>query len=335
MSTVLRLLCITLILIAGSSIRAKGQVWLSPEAFEQWEDDLRDDPEREYLFRMVNGDIITGTIVDLEQWSAAERPSATAGSLDEHDTETLGFTVIVDALAGKLKLDSRDIAYVDQRHETYRHRHRGYIIPTAQPIGDDAFIGLWEIGFLYAGGGIGPLSITAGRSFVPGIPARDQFSLVNMKVTVAEADNGLVESGKQFYAVGFNGAWLNDKNFIGHAYANATFTGSRSQATTTFFTKVAGQELLQVNLGTLVNAFNLPLANGAFGVAISIDTRFPEFHDLHAVMELANADITRPSNTLLYLGVRTALSAVGMDFGITLAPGPTVIPAVAFAWTPF
>lgn len=313
------------------ALQLQAQVYVMPDELEELENALREEPDREYVFRLRNGDVISGPILDIQSWAPALSP----GSPEVPDQESLGFTVSVDALTGKVTIDSRDIAYFERRYEAYRHRHRGYIIPTAQPIGDDAFIGLWEIGFLYAGGGVGPLSVTAGRSFVPGIPARDQFSLVNVKATVAEADNGLVESGKQYYAVGFNGAWLNDKNFIGHAYVNATFTGARAAATTTFFTKVAGPELMQVNLGTLVNAFNLPLANGAFGVAISIDTRFPDFHDLHAVMELANADITRPGNTLLYLGVRTALSSVGMDFGITLAPGPTVIPAVAFAWTPF
>ena len=324
-----------IVVAASLLLPLQAQVYLMPDELEQLENDLRDDPDREYVFRLVNGDIVSGPIIDIEAWDPFPRPGTDSMYLKKRSKQSFGFDVTVDALTGKLKLDSRNIAYFERRYEAYRHRHRGYIIPTAQPIGDDAFIGLWEIGFLYAGGGVGPLSITAGRSFVPGIPARDQLSLVNVKATVAEADNGLVESGKQYYALGFNGAWLNDKNFIGHAYVNATFTGARAAATTTFFTKVAGPELMQVNLGTLVNAFNLPLANGAFGVAISIDTRFPDFHDLHAVMELANADITRPGNTLLYLGVRTALSSVGMDFGITLAPGPTVIPAVAFAWTPF
>jgi hypothetical protein len=324
-----------IVVAASLLLPLQAQVYLMPDELEQLENDLRDDPDREYVFRLVNGDIVSGPIIDIEAWDLFLRPGTDSMYLKKRSKQSFGFDVTVDALTGKLKLDSRNIAYFERRYEAYRHRHRGYIIPNAQPIGDDAFIGLWEIGFLYAGGGVGPLSITAGRSFVPGIPARDQLSLVNVKATVAEADNGLVESGKQYYALGFNGAWLNDKNFIGHAYVNATFTGARAAATTTFFTKVAGPELMQVNLGTLVNAFNLPLANGAFGVAISIDTRFPDFHDLHAVMELANADITRPGNTLLYLGVRTALSSVGMDFGITLAPGPTVIPAVAFAWTPF
>lgn len=324
-----------IVVAASLLLPLQAQVYLMPDELEQLENDLRDDPDREYVFRLVNGDIVSGPIIDIEAWDLFLRPGTDSMYLRKLRKQSFGFDVTVDALTGKLKLDSRNIAYFERRYEAYRHRHRGYIIPTAQPIGDDAFIGLWEIGFLYAGGGVGPLSITAGRSFVPGIPARDQLSLVNVKATVAEADNGLVESGKQYYALGFNGAWLNDKNFIGHAYVNATFTGARAAATTTFFTKVAGPELMQVNLGTLVDAFNLPLANGAFGVAISIDTRFPDFHDLHAVMELANADITRPGNTLLYLGVRTALSSVGMDFGITLAPGPTVIPAVAFAWTPF
>ncbi|MBU3740798.1 MAG: hypothetical protein FGM24_00775 [Candidatus Kapabacteria bacterium] len=329
MNSVLLSVCAWLVVGMCAWLPATAQTYLTHDEFEQWEDDIRAEPDREYLFRMINGDIVTGRVLDLSSW--ADKTNAEEVSAED----ALGFTVTVDAITGPLKLESVDIAYFGPRYDTYRHRHRGYVIPTAQPIGDDAFIGLWEIGFLYAGGGIGPLSITAGRSFVPGIPARDQFSLVNVKATVAELDNGLVETGKQFYAVGFNGAWLNDKNFIGHAFANATFTGVRSQTTTTFFAKVAGPELMQVNLGTLVGAFNLPLANGAFGVAISIDTRFPEFHDLHAVMELANADITRPANTLLYLGVRTALSSIGMDFGIALAPGPTVVPAVAFAWTPF
>lgn len=310
----MRILAVMCMLVIASVVHA--QVSMTSDQIDALEEGIRNDPDRVYLVRLVNGDILTGPLLAVER---------------DND----GVALRIGATIGRAKIYLREIAYVNTVTDAYRHRHRGYILPTAQPIGDDHFLGVWEIAVLYAGGGIGPISITGGRSLVPGIPMSDQFSVVNIKATVHEADNGLVEGGKQFYAVGVNGTWLNDRNFLGHVYGSATFTGRRTQVTTTMFAKISGNELSTVRLGTLTDPFNVPYGNGAIGIGLGLDTRMPAFNDLHVIAELANADITRPANTLLYLGLRTATSAVAMDFGMALAPGPTVVPAVAFAWTPF
>jgi hypothetical protein len=309
-----RLIVIIGMLVAVAS--AHAQLMMSTDDLDALEEQIRDDPDRVFFVRLINGDVLTGPLLAVER-------------SDD------GVALRIGATIGRAKVYLREIAFLRAIDDAYRHRHRGYILPTAQPIGDDHFLGVWELAFLYAGGGIGPISITGGRTLVPGIPMSDQFSVVNVKVTVHEADNGLVEGGKQYYAVGVNGAWLNDKNFMGHVYGSATFTGRRTQVTTTMFAKVSGEDLATINVGTLVNPFVLPYANGAIGIGLSLDTRMPSFNDLHVIAELANADITRPANTILYLGLRTASSSIAMDFGIALAPGPLAIPAVAFAWTPF
>ena len=101
------------------------------------------------------------------------------------------------------------------------------------------------------------------------------------------------------------------------------------------FAKVAGEDVYTITGSNLFGPASFQLQNGAFGVGIGLDTRFPEMRNLHFVGELWNADITRPSNTDLYLGLRLGSTAVAMDFGLTIVPGPAAIPTVAFAWTPF
>ncbi|MFZ9869907.1 MAG: hypothetical protein ACO3E0_01990 [Candidatus Kapaibacteriota bacterium] len=270
-----------------------------------------------YVVRLENGDILSGAIVEFS----------------EDDT---GAYVRVASVVGRAKIYAKEIHSIYSSEADYRHRHRGYILPTAIPIGNDAFISLIEGVLPYAGVGVGNwLSITAGRTLVPGIAWSEQVSLVNAKFTVHTAPHGLVEGGEQYYAVGINGGWLNDVNFLGHVYGVATFTGKRTQATLMMFAKVAGKDNYTIKAGNFFGPSAFPLPNGTFGVGIGLDTRFPEMRNLHVVGELWNADLTRPANTALYLGLRLTSRAVASDFGFTIVQGPFVVPTVAFAWTPW
>lgn len=280
-------------------------------------DDVEPNSDAQYVVRLVNGDIVTGAIVE------------TGNDQD-------GFFIKISTQFGRARIYAKEIAWLDHKEKAYRHGHRGYIMPTAIPIGDDHFIGDMELAFLYAGAGIGDVvSITAGRSFIPTVPSAEQVSHVNLKVTVSEGENGLVEGGKQFYALGVTGTWLNASNFMGNIYGVATFTGKRTAVSTMLFAKVAGESPFTMHFGTLVDSANVYYANGTFGVGLSLDTRFSDTHDLHFVGELWNNDITKPSNTVLYLGLRLANDRIAMDFGMSVFTAPAVVPTVAFAWTPF
>ena len=275
------------------------------------------DDDETYLVRLINGDLLTGAIVEFTE-----------------DDE--GAYIRVGATIGRAKVYAKEIAWISTVDASYRHRHRGYLLPTAQPIRNDHFLALIEGVMPYAGFGIGEwFSMTGGRTLIPGINWSEQFSVVNMKFTVYKGPNGLIPEGEQYYALGVNGAWLNDVNFMGHIYGVATFTGKRTQASLMMFAKVAGEDVYTITGSNLFGPVNFGLSNGTFGVGIGLDTRFPEMRNLHFVGELWNADLTRPSNTALYLGLRLGSTAVAMDFGLTIIPGPAAIPTVAFAWTPF
>jgi len=275
------------------------------------------DDDATYIIRLENGDVLTGPIVEFKEDSS-------------------GVFVRIAATIGRAKIYAHEIAWISTVQDAYRHRHRGYLLPTAQPIRNDHFIALIEGVMPYFGFGLGEwFSMTAGRTLIPGIDWGEQVSVVNMKFTVYKSDNGLVEDGEQYYALGINGGWLNDVNFMGHVYGVATFTGKRTQASLMMFAKVAGDDSYILTAGDFFGPVNFSLPNGTFGVGIGLDTRFPEMRNLHFVGELWNADLTRPSNTALYLGLRMTSTAVAMDFGFTIVPGPAIVPTVAFAWTPF
>lgn len=270
-----------------------------------------------YYIRLTSGDILTGPIREIS-------------------SDSSGASLRIYCQIGKARVFIREIKYVGTYEAAYRQKHRTYLMPTAAPIGKDHFIGLWELAFLYGGAGIADIvSITAGRTFVPSVPGDQQASVVNIKATVYQAPNGLLEQGTQYYAVGLNGAWLNNVNFFGHIYAVATFTGLRTSVSTMLFAKIAGKDIYTVSTGTLFNQFQFPFANGAIGVGLSLDSRINHYHDMHFLAEIWNADITHPASTALFVGLRINNTNVATDFGITVATGPLVLPSVSFAWTPF
>lgn len=280
-------------------------------------DEMEYDTDAEYYVRLVNGDVVTGQILEIS-------------------SDSTGTFLRLAASFGRARLYAREISWIGLRETSYRARSRGILLPTAQPIGNDHYLALVEGVMPTIGVGIGSiLSITAGRTVVPGIGWSNQFSTVNIKGTLYEGPNGLVEQGKQVYALGVNGAWINDVNFIGHVYGVATYTGKRTSVSTLVHAKVSGKDDYTVSGGTLFSPFRFPYANGTIGLAFMMDVRFPEFHDLHFIGELWNADILRPSNSALFVGVRQGNTALTFDFGVAVLPGPNVAPALVVQWTPF
>lgn len=279
-------------------------------------ENLEIDPEVEYYIRLTNGDVVTGLLSTVS-------------------TDGKGARVQMQTSVANITIYASDIAWIGTREQSNRARNRGFVVPTAEPIGRDLYVGVISAAIPTVGFGLFDFgSVVLARSFIPGLSMREQFSLVNLKATVHEAENGLVEGGRQYYAVGINGAWINDVNFIGHLYGVATFTGTRSRVSTAMFSKSFGRDDYTVNLGSLGSSFRFPYASGTFGVGLMIDVRFPEYNDLHAMAELWGVDIARPAQSVFVLGVRKINTATTMDFGLGLFPGGVLAPVINFAFTP-
>lgn len=278
--------------------------------------DMEIDTEVEYYVRLTNGDVLTGFLSDVT-------------------TDKQGARVQMKTAIAMVTIYASDIAWIGTREQAYRSRNRGFVVPTAEPIGNDFYIGVISGAIPTVGFGLFDVgSVVLARSLIPGLSMREQFSLINLKATVYEADNGLVEGGRQYYAIGINSAWINDVNFIGHLYGVGTFTGTRSRVSTVLFSKSFGRDDYTVNLGSLGSSFRFPYASGTFGVGLMIDVRFPEFNDLHAMAELWGVDISRPAQSVFVLGLRKVNTSTTMDFGLGLFPGGFLAPVINFAFTP-
>ncbi|MBK9246539.1 MAG: hypothetical protein IPM69_00115 [Ignavibacteria bacterium] len=117
--------------------------------------------------RLKTGDILTGYIVELVT------------------DETEGAGIKIKTAIGIATIYAKQIADLRLQEEANRHSHRLYIMPTAEPIGSNHFIGNYEGVFLYAGAGWKFLSVTAGRTFVPTVPSSEQFSVMTAKATAS------------------------------------------------------------------------------------------------------------------------------------------------------
>ncbi len=275
------------------------------------------DPELIYYVRTINGDVLSGLTTQVKE-------------------DGKGNYIELTTINGRIRIYEENIAWIGLYIDSYRADSRGLLIPNAEPIGNDSYIGITEAVMPTVGIGYTPyLNVVAGRTIIPGIGAENQFSLVNIKSTLYEAENGLVEGGKQFYAVGFNASWVGDVNFIGHVYGAATFTGKRTRVTTLVHWKAVGKDVYTVSTGSLASPFQFPYINGTLGVGLMMDIRFPELHDVHLLGELWGADISRPSQSGLFVGLRQTNNQLTYDFGLGLLPRGVLVPIVNFAWTPW
>lgn len=274
----------------------------------------------EYVLRLSNGDLITGRFVE------------------EITSEEFGKGVKFQTTFGIAPIYLFEIEEIRIEKKYYRHNHRHFIMPTAEPIGDDYFIGLFELAFLYGGFGITDyFSVTAGRSFVPYIGNDNQISVLNLKSTFLNKHFTNAEGESKGYllmAGGANLAWINDANRFRHYYVNSTFKGETSKLTLNLFYKNTGQELYTFNFGQ-AGSFDGTYGDGSIGVGLGVEDQFWNWRGVNIMLELWNPDFTRPSNTGVLLGFRTFNSKYSADFGLVFFTAPFAAPFVNFVFTPF
>ena len=273
------------------------------------------DMDKVQVIRLINGDIITGEIIEFVS------------------SEAKGDGIRFRTLLGTTLIYESEIASVRAFEDYNRHSHRSFLMPTALPIGDNHFVGCYELLFLYGGFGIGDVfSCTAGKSFAPGARWDQQLSELNAKFTVYQQkfDN---QDGAIALAAGANLAFVNDNNRLIHAYAVGTYTGTVSHVSAAIFTKLGSQDYAQIKFNHESIDMNYP--DGAFGLAFGLDTKFARWNNLYFIGEIWNNDIDRASNTAILLGVRHASTRFSADFGLAFFTQPFAVPFISFVWTPF
>lgn len=298
--------------------------------------DVQPGTDIEYRVRLINGDIITGKILELltkEEVAKELQPTEKTTNTEKTSNKAPDEAIRLENALGVLTIFASEIVEIIPRSASYRHNHRLYIMPTAEPISGNAFLGVWQLLFAYVGVGITDyVSITGGRSIIPGIQPSEQATLANLKITPFATP--IDESGTRiFTCVGGNLALLNENNIVGHIYAGATFKGSRTSLTGQVFYKVNSPNTYTIRGGNLFS-FNANYPQGTFGLGLGLDSRLSDRHDVHFIGELWNADVLRPSNSALLVGLRLCNTSLSMDFGFAIVPQPLAIPFVSFAWTP-
>lgn len=278
-------------------------------------DNITPSKDIEYIIRLNNGDIINGFITEIV-----------------NDVKH-GKGIKLKKDFGIVTLFETEIKEITLKNEYYRHNHRAYILPTALPIGKNHFISNFELMFLYAGFGIGDfLSVTMGRSFIPGIKSDEQIMVFNSKLTLFTESFDTI--GRELtLGLGVNLAFINIENQFLHIYGVGTVRFAKTLLTANLYYKLSRGNVYDVYFYD--NHFNIYLSDGSFGIGLGLDTELPNRKDLHLIGELWNSDVTKPTNTAVLLGIRICNSSVSADFGISFFTQPFILPVFSFAWTPF
>jgi len=276
--------------------------------------DIQPDRNTIYVIRLTNGDVLSGYIVEMVS-------NADDGEGIKLSTEIGTATIYED-----------QIIEIRKQEDYYRQDHRIFLLPTANPIRNNYFIGNFELLFFYAGAGISDIvSITAGTTFIPNIRSDQQVSVANLKVTLLNAP--ITSKDYLSFALGSNLGFINHDNRLLHFYGVGTLTMTRSAVTAAIFYKAASDDYNKLRFGN--NAIDLYYSDGSFGIGLGLDTRFTRMHDLHFIGELWNSDITKPTNTAVMLGLRLCSTKFSADFGFSFFTQPFIAPFCSFVWTPF
>lgn len=267
-----------------------------------------------YIFRLNNGDIITGELLEL----------ILTGENKELKVDTqLGIAVV----------ELSQIAEISAAEKYYRQEHRYFLLPTAIGIGRNHYFGLTELFFINAGIGITEhFSLILGRTVVPTLYSNQQLSIIDLKGTLPKYE--FRDIFRELHiAFGGNLAFANHNNRFIHFYSSGTVVFFKTSLTATLFYKYGSRD--SYTIGFSNKYLDLVYENGAFGLAVGLDTRFPSFRDLHFIAELWNVNITKPTNTGVFTGIRIANSRIAADFGMAWFTQSFIVPFVNFFWTPF
>ena len=293
----------------------------------------------EYSVLLKNGDIISGKIIEVmvnDEWLMVNEGSSQANSNNNQATNHLK----IETFAGIITIYEDEIIKIKIKKGDTRQNHSLYLMPTANPIGNNHFIGNYELVLIYGGVGITDyFSLTAGHTMIPETRPGDQISLINAKVSLPPITDNKHSLGANLrFALGANLAWINAHNKMLHLYGIATFNSfytNNSNFSVGMFYKAGYQEYPSTVriMDRPPMTFDYP--DGAFGICAGIERRFETRKDLSMIFEIWNSDVANAANTAILLGFRLSGSKVYADFGLSVFTQPFALPFFSFVWMPF
>jgi len=267
-----------------------------------------------YLVKLTNGDILTGVITDVFS-----------------DDEGMGIKISTEI--GNAVVYDEQIFDIIKKIREYKHANRIYIMPTAEPISNNHYLGAFELVFFQLGFGITDyFSFTTSRTLIPMIPAKQQITNFDAKVSFLKL--GFDKNARSLgFALGGNLAFINHNNQLWHVYLNTTIDFGRTLITANVFYKAGARNYYDIHFDQY--DYQLYYPDGSFGLGLGFDSKLPKRNDLHVIGEIWNIDITRPTHTMMLLGLRICNTTFAADFGLMFFTQPFFAPFASFVWTPF
>lgn len=278
-------------------------------------DSLPENTDDLYIFRLTSGDEITGKV------------------LEKDSTEKGRKFIRIESMIGESLIYHNEIAGVRAYSSIYKHTHRVFLMPTAEPI-TEPFIGNLEALFIYGGFGITKyFSVTFARSFLPLLYKGQQITEVNVKSTVYQRPLNKEVAGHMSVAAGANYLQINNDNSLTHIYGSLTFRLKKTGFTTNLYWKQGGPDTYEVYFRD--DVYPVIYEGGTFGVGLGIDTKFSTRHDLFYIAEVWNKNIQSLRQTAVSSGFRLSIDNCAMEWGVLVFMRPYVLPYFNFVWTPF
>lgn len=167
--------------------------------------------------------------------------------------------------------------------------HSTFLMPTANPIMNNHFIGNYEIFLITGGVGIANfLSVTGARSFIPLTPADKQISLLNVKMSLPKISLQPMTNSNLAFAVGLNYAQINADNKLWHIFGTATYnvlSSSPANVSVGAFYKLGYQEFPSTAV-LFERQFIFDYQDGAFGLYFGLEKHFNTRKDVSLLLEV-------------------------------------------------
>ena len=291
-----------------------------------------------YMISLNNGDVISANIIVAIANLEDINDILNQNIIKDKEEKFIPF-IIAKMFDEEIFIYEDEIMNIAERtnnNNTFKWQNHSYfLMPTANPISNNHFIGSYEMFFIMGGIGIFDyVSIFGGYSFIPLTNTREQITLINTKVSIPpiKIDN----NSNIALATGYNYGQINNNNKLHHLFAIATYNHNAenpANASIGIFYKAGEQDYSRIIL--FERFFDIIYPNGAFGVCGGFEKHFNTRKDLSLLFEIWNNDVMNGANTGILLGLRLSGKKFYSDFGLAVITAPFVAPFFSFVWMPF